>query len=213
MPHGYNMANIKVFEVGYLQTNCYVITSDKHQGAVIVDPGGGFDSISAYIKSIGKYPEAVLLTHGHFDHIAVLSKFVSEGAKVYIHESDEEMLNGKSSLAYQMGLTLPYVAADVLLKDKDIINFSDMTFTVIHTPGHTEGSVCYLLNDSFLFSGDTLFLESYGRTDFVNGSMEQMRNSLKQKLFTMQKDYTVYPGHGEATTLFYEKKNNPIWVD
>ncbi len=196
-----------------MQTNCYVITSDKYSGAVVIDPGGGYAKISDYIKSNGKSVEAVLLTHGHFDHIANLGNFAEDGAKIYIHEKDNKMLNGRSSLAYQVGLKLPVINADFLVKDKDIITFGEMNFEVIHTPGHTEGSVCYLLNDTYLFTGDTLFFESYGRTDLEGGSMEQIKYSLEQKLFTLPKDYIVYPGHEEQSTLFYEKENNPIWDD
>lgn len=203
------MISIKIFQVGYLQTNCYLITSDKTEDAILIDVGGGYNRISAYINEIGKKIVGVLFTHGHFDHILDAYKWQKSGAEIYIGEDDAEMLRGEHSLAKEMGLTLPPVTPDVLLEDKQKIIFGEMIFEVLKTPGHTKGGVCYILNDKFLFSGDTLFYHSYGRTDFYGGDFAELSKSVK-RILAIDGDMIVYPGHGEDTTLAEERKFNPL---
>ncbi len=199
---------IKVFIVGYIQTNCYVVFSQQQKEAAIIDPGGGYNRISAFLKSVDKIPAAVLLTHGHFDHTLAAAKFQKDGAKIYIHSADNEMAGAKQGLASKFGLCVPKLVPDILFEDQEIIKVGDIEFKVIHTPGHSKGSSCFVCQDC-IFGGDTLFFESYGRTDFYGGSMTEMAKSLK-KLFDLPGDYKVYPGHGESTSLSHERIHNPL---
>ena len=199
---------IKSFAVGYLRTNCYVVTDGK--ACIIVDPGGGFDKVKQYLTDNKLSADAVLLTHGHFDHILALRDWQKAGAKVYVHELDEKMLHNEWNLAPEIGLgALPDVKPDVILYGDEDLTFGSMNFHVIHTPGHTQGGVCYDLNKEYLFSGDTLLAGSFGRTDFYGGSLTELVASF-QKIFALEGDRIVYPGHGESTTLFWEKDANPI---
>ena len=204
------MVQIKAFSVGYLQTNCYVITTSNSDKAVLIDVGGGYNRLKNYLESINKMPVAVLFTHGHFDHIFDAKKWQDLGAKLYVHSLDAETLTGKHSLAEEMGLKLPITQADFTLSDGEEIVIDDLHFKVIHTPGHTKGGVCYVLNDKYIFSGDTIFYGSYGRTDFYGGSEETLVKSIKDKIFSLEGDYVIYPGHGESTTLNNEKQFNQI---
>lgn len=203
------MIDIKSFSVGYLQTNCYVITDDNSNNAVLIDTGGGFGKIADYLKTIGKKAVAVLFTHGHFDHIIDAHKWQKCGARLYIHAFDAEMLEGKNSLSEAIGLTLPCVKADVILNGEEILDFGFMKLKVIHTPGHTKGGVCYELNNKYIFSGDTVFYHSYGRTDFYGGNFDDLQNSVK-KILNTDCDKIIYPGHGEFTTVKEEKHFNPL---
>lgn len=202
------MISIKTFAVGYLQTNCYVVTSDEHKEAAIIDPGGGYAQIKAYLSAQGKTATAVLLTHGHFDHMLDAKKLQQDGAKVYIHQDDAELLQS-GGMAKQMGIRIMPFSADKFVADGDEIKVCNTVFSVMHTPGHSKGSCCFLLEDN-IFSGDTLFSESYGRTDFAGGSMAQLSASLK-RLFDLDGDYKVFPGHMEKTTLSHERQYNPIF--
>lgn len=201
---------IEKFTVGYLQTNCYVITTSNSDKAVLIDVGGGYAKVKAYLEEIEKKPTIVLLTHGHFDHIWDANKWQKDGAKLYIHEKDAITLSGEHSLAKEMRLKLTPTTADVILKDGDEIQLDELNFKVMHTPGHTLGGVCYVLNDEYIFSGDTIFCESYGRTDFYGGDISILKSSIVDKVFSLEEDYVIYPGHGESTTLRDEKKYNPI---
>lgn len=207
------MVKIKTIQVGYLQTNCYILTSDNYEGAVIIDAGGGYEKIADYLQKEGKKPTAVLLTHGHFDHIMAVSKLSKEGAKVYIHKEDSDMLLLGDKIVADMHLKIEPITADFFVEDNQKLTFGDIELTVMHTPGHTRGGVCYILKDSAIFSGDTIFYLSYGRTDFCGGSMESLKNSIINKIFAIEGDYAIYPGHDVPTTLSLEKKHNPILVD
>ncbi len=201
------MTKIKRFAVGYLQTNCYVITSAGQKEAAIIDPGGGYADIRAYLAGEGKTPSAILLTHGHFDHILDARKFQLDGAKVFIHPDDADLLQS-GGLARQMGVRMTPISADEFFSDGEQIKVGEMTFTILHTPGHSRGSCCLIFEDN-IFSGDTLFEESYGRTDFQGGSMQQLQASLSS-LFALECDYKVLPGHMGDTTLSHERQYNPI---
>jgi glyoxylase-like metal-dependent hydrolase (beta-lactamase superfamily II) len=204
------MTEIKRFPVGYLQTNCYVVTSDGYDGAVLVDIGGGFGKITDYLAEKGKKAVAALFTHGHFDHIFDAFKWQKCGVKLYISEQDAGLLeNGNGNLASNYGLIIPPAKADFLVKDGDKLVFGDMNFSVMHTPGHTAGGVCYILDEKIIFSGDTLFFHSYGRTDFGGGDFDDISASVK-KILALDGDRIVYPGHGESTTLKEERLFNPL---
>ena len=199
---------IKAFAVGYLRTNCYVVFDGAQ--CVILDPGGGFDRVKKFVDDNGLTVSAVLLTHGHFDHIMALSNWQKEGAKVYVHDLDEKMLRNEWNLAHEIGLNdLPVVIPDKILHGGETLSFGAMKFDVIHTPGHTQGGVCYDLNKKYLFSGDTFMAGTFGRTDFYGGSLTQLVDSFK-KIFALKGDRIVYPGHGESTTLDWERDSNPI---
>lgn len=192
---------------GSMDNNCSLIIDEKTNQSALVDCN---EFSQKMIDMIGdtelKY---ILLTHGHFDHIIGV-KGVKEryGAKVVISKEDEPMLNSaKLSLAAFCDATQNNVDADVIVKDGDEIALGETKIKVMATPGHTSGSVCYIA-ENCIFSGDTLFYCSCGRTDFPSGSPEQMMSSL-QKLKALDGDYKVYTGHNNLTTLDFERKNNP----
>ncbi len=204
------MDKITAINVGYLDTDCYIIT-DGTVG-IVVDPGGDYDKIAAKLFEAGVKADAVLLTHGHFDHILALPRLKTNGAAVYVHEADERMLRNEDNLADVMGLPpIETVRPDVILRGDEDFYIGSFNIKVIHTPGHTKGSCCFDVDGKYLFSGDTLFCGSYGRTDFPSGSTTELVGSIK-KLFSIEGDRIVYPGHGESTTLSYEREYNPISV-
>ena len=190
-------------------SNCYLLVDEKTGEGAVVDPAWYGDALK---KAIGdtkiKY---ILLTHGHFDHIfGVHGLREASGAKVVIHEKDAgHLLDPKKSLAEgNFTETQIPVEADMFVKDGDILTLGDEEIKVMHTPGHTMGSVCYICeNDRVILSGDTLFCMTAGRTDFPDGSDEMMIASLK-RLIALEGDYVVYPGHNRMTTLESERKRN-----
>ncbi len=196
---------IKQITVGNIYENAYFI--DCGDKSVLIDPGAQPEYIE---KEMGESKCAyVLLTHAHFDHISAVRYFQRKGAAVYMHRDDMKLLNGKGNLAEMFGERLEPFTPDVLLNGGETLNLSGLEVKVISTPGHTDGSVCYISSD-VIFSGDTLFFMSCGRTDFPSGSSEKMRRSLNNLMLLADKqDYKVYAGHGIATTLSAEKKSNP----
>ena len=192
---------------GSMDNNCSLIIDEKTNQSALVDCN---EFSQKMIDMIGdtdlKY---ILLTHGHFDHIiGVKSVKEKYGAQVVISKEDEPMLNSsKLSLAAFCNATQNNVDADIIVKDGDEITLGEIKIKVMATPGHTSGSVCYIA-ENCIFSGDTLFYCSCGRTDFPSGSPEQMMSSL-QKLKALDGDYKVYTGHNNLTTLDFERKNNP----
>lgn len=205
------MLNVKRFILGEIETNTYVLESNGE--FVVIDPAIKSESLMEYLD--GKNVKYVLLTHGHFDHIAGVNSIVEKtGAKVLVHETDEELLldGDKSFYTSHFGAKQPQILADKRLKDSDEIALGDTVIKVMHTPGHTLGSVCYIDSESkTIFSGDTLFKLSAGRTDLAGVSpLKAGRLEIEslQKLASLNGDFTVYPGHGESTTLDYERKYN-----
>ena len=198
---------VKSSSFGNMDNNCYLIVDEKTNKSALVDCSEYSEKM---INLIGNTDlEYILLTHGHCDHIAGAKQIKEKyNAKIVIAANDEPMLHsGRLSLAVFIGGEQNDADADVIVKDNDKIILGNIEITVISTPGHTKGSVCYLAENS-LFSGDTLFYCSCGRTDFPSGSVEEMMNSLK-RLKNLEGDYTVYTGHGSHTTLNFERKNNP----
>ena len=197
--------------LGSLATNCYFVYLEENC-VIAVDIGGDAQKVLRFLEERRLTLTKILLTHGHYDHIeGVAAVQQATGAEVYIHELDAPMLQDMNR---NLGNWIaPY--ADFLpvteyhtVKDGDIIHTGDAEFTVLHTPGHTAGSVCYQCED-ILLTGDTLFHMSRGRTDFPGGSDSQMLASFR-RLKNLEGDYRVYPGHNEASTLEYERKNNPV---
>ena len=193
------MLNIQTMPLGAYQTNCYIIWEDESRTCVVIDPGYDPEEVLYRTKKLGKEIEAILLTHGHFDHVGAVRQLAADtDCRVYLCAEDLSM--PQQMTAGPLYYTNTYGEGDVL-------QLAGATFRVIHTPGHTPGSVCILCGDS-LFSGDTLFAGSCGRTDLPGGSWATILQSLK-RLAGLTKNYTVYPGHGENTTLEAEKKYNP----
>lgn len=194
--------------VGIMRANCYII-ENEYKNAVAVDTGADFEKIKGFLNENNLDLKKILLTHGHFDHIGVAGKIAKEyDAEIYIHQSDSVMLKDRrASLADEIGGgTFIPVDNFNIVKDGDIINLDNIKFEVIHTPGHTKGGVCYKCENA-LFTGDTLFKLSMGRTDFPGGSLSEMYDSLK-RLADLNGNYEVYPGHNETSTLDFERKNN-----
>lgn len=190
-------------------TNSYIVDC-SNGGAVLIDAPDSPEFLLSEIKRRGLSLKAVLLTHGHCDHTAAVAALSKEtGCAVYIHEMDRKMLTDKRlNLAdYIMGGDYECCCDKVkTVAEGDTLTFGEITFSVLHTPGHTEGSVCYLAED-ILFTGDTLFCGSMGRTDFAGGSAVKMRCSLN-RLKSIDRELQIYPGHGEITDLGREKTYN-----
>lgn len=195
----------KCIEVGDVLTNCYIF-GDKE--VVIIDPGDDATRIESVIVENKLVPCAILLTHGHFDHI-LGCHYLKQRFKlpIYAHENEKEiLLNPAYNLSYIVGSEVT-VNCDGYFKDGDVLEFGDLSFKVIHTPGHTPGSSCFLYGSNILFSGDTLFKDSYGRCDLPLGDEKQIFESIKNKLLVLPKSTKVYPGHGVPTTIADELKN------
>ena len=192
------MLQIKTLPLGLYQTNTYIIASAASKTCCVIDPGYEAETILDYLDESGLQLEAILLTHGHFDHVGAVKDLVAEtGCRVYIHPEDLSL--PPMFTAGRIYYTHTYTEGSQL-------DLAGLSIHVLHTPGHTPGSVC-LLTENVLFSGDTLFAGSCGRTD-IGGSWPVIQASLK-RLQTIEADFTVYPGHGESTTLAREKKYNP----
>lgn len=204
---------IQLIPAGFLQTNCYIVWDKSSSDAIIIDPGGSSDDIIGFICDNGLKPSAIVNTHGHADHIGANTILHAEyGCPILIHEADAYYLTDlDANLAGLIGFTEPISpAADRLLVEGDAVTVGNTMFKVIHTPGHTPGGIC-LYYGSILFSGDTLFAGSIGRSDFPGGSHEQLIDSIKRKLLVLPDDTDVYSGHGPITTIGEERRNNP-WL-
>ena len=192
-----------------MQTNCYFLINEPTLLCAVVDPADEYDKISQKLKDKNLKLDKILLTHAHFDHIMALRRLREQtGAPLYVHEDDVEMLldPGKSLMSSAGGCSRPEDPPEHMVRDGDEIPLGTETIKVMHTPGHTKGSVCYICADSII-SGDTLFRGSIGRYDFYGGDYDMMLSSLS-KLKALDGDYKVYPGHGASTTLEHEKETN-----
>jgi hydroxyacylglutathione hydrolase len=196
-------------EVGNLGTNCYIIYCETSREAAIVDAGGNADEIMRLVRQEKLLVKYIINTHGHADHIMGLAEVkAATGAPVLIHEADDEMLtNAALNLSGFMGAKISAAAADQTLVAGDVIEFGTVKLTVRHTPGHTPGGIC-LVGEGIVLSGDTLFAESIGRTDFPGGSYQQLIDSIQEQLMTLPDDTKVLPGHGPDTTIGWERKMN-----
>ena len=201
--------------LGMVGTNCYLLCNMDIIECVLIDPADSQDEISRMIDESGCSLKGILLTHGHFDHImaadAVRDKY---GVKVYASCDEKNTLEQPHiNLGEAYGLKLS-VKADVWHKDGEILKLAGFDIEALHTPGHTEGGSCYYIREiGVLFSGDTLFCGSVGRTDFPGGSMSEIVRSIKEKVMVLPDDTKVYPGHGEGTSVGYERENNPFLVN
>ena len=202
---------VKKLEVGPIMANCYVLGCEKTKEAVVIDPGDDSDRILMTLADKGLTVKYLVNTHGHFDHVGANKKMKEvTGAPIMIHSEDEPMLGQLDRAAAAFGLSAENSpAADQLLNDGDEIIFGEITLKVIHTPGHSRGGIC-LYTKGYLFVGDTLFAGSIGRTDLPGGDYNTLIANIKEKLFSLPDDTTVYTGHGPETTIAQEKRSNPF---
>ena len=206
------MIKIESRVLGPVATNCYLIINKDNNESIIVDPADSPESIYDMVVRSASEPQAILLTHGHFDHIGAANEVREHyGIKIYASCDEEKLLASPArnlSNAYGMSLR---VTADVLHNDGDILELAGLKIKAIHTPGHTPGGCCYYMEqEDVLFSGDTLFRTSVGRSDFPGGSASALVRSVKEKLLILPEETHVYPGHMEETTIGYEKRHNPF---
>ena len=198
--------------LGMVSTRCYIAYHNQTKEAFIIDPAGEAERIIATCKELQVIPKAVLLTHGHFDHILAAKECSKHfSIEIYAHIEEKELLSNGSYNLSSMWSTPMGISADKLINDGDMLQLCGFTLQVIHTPGHTPGSVCYYCKEEgVLFSGDTLFYHSLGRTDFPLSNTASIIRSIREKLFVLPEDTMVYPGHDRETTIGEEKRNNPV---
>lgn len=216
------MTSEKYFHLytGPLDVNTYIVINGNV--GFVVDPGGDAQEIYSIFQKQKARIEAILLTHAHFDHIggvAELCRIASkdEGGKenpqnaptVFLHKDELEKIGSYKNMGFSMNANPEKFVPDILLKGGENLKIAGLDVKVIHTPGHAKGSVCYVVSNK-IFVGDTLFFMSYGRTDFYDGNAKDLKNSIVNKLFALKGNYTVLPGHGEPTTLDFERANNPV---
>ncbi len=207
------MMTVKEFQVGLVVTNCFVAANSETKEALVIDPGDQAELILDHISKNQLQPAAVLLTHGHFDHCMAAQEVAQHyGISVYVHEDEKEtMENPAYNCCGMIGRHLAFHADQYFHGEKDHLSLAGFEIDVLHTPGHTVGGVCfYVQSEGILFSGDTLFCESVGRTDFPKGSMSQLVRSIQEKLLPLPDDTKVLPGHGEWTTIGKERRYNPF---
>lgn len=195
------------------ETNCYIIQDEKTKETIVIDPGGETNKILEMLDALQANVKYILLTHCHGDHIAGVKELKEKcGGKVLIYIEDAPGLKDPLiNLSGYIGIGEIILEADSRLNDNDLIHIGDMEFKVIHTPGHTKGGIClYLENEKILFSGDTIFRGSWGRTDLPTGSFEEIINSITERIMTLPEDTIIYPGHGKSTMV---KEEEPIYLE
>ncbi len=201
---------MRCYVLGMVQTNCYFVWNSLTKDAIVIDPADDVERIEQYLKENGLVCKGILLTHGHFDHMMAARELADRtGAKLYAHAQEEALLKDpKLNVSAQVDREVS-LSPDLLICDQEILPLIGMEFTVLHTPGHTGGGVCYYLKkEGIVFSGDTLFFRSIGRTDLPTGDGRTLIESIKNKLMILEDQVKVFPGHGESTTIGYERMNN-----
>ncbi len=198
---------IKTFIEPPIDNNNYLIIDEQSKEAALVDCSGGVnDEIKSALSEFDANLKYILLTHAHFDHVAGIRN--NPDIKVVMHQEDMGLLQKVNNYLPMFGMlemTVPEI--DIFVKDGDVIKLGDTEIKVIHTPGHTQGGVCYLV-DGKLFSGDTIFREAVGRCDLEGGDFDQIVESIQNKIFTLPEETVIYPGHGRMTDVEWEKQNN-----
>jgi len=204
------LAKIHTIVVGRLQTNCYILQSNT--AAIIIDPGDEPERIIRFVRDIKVKPSQIIATHTHFDHVLGVDMIRTElSIPFLIHRDDLSMLESMQNRVRQfMGFEVPPPPkVDRYLKDGDLLNLGDERVHVLHTPGHSPGSIS-LSGDGYVFTGDALFNQSIGRTDLPGGDLKTLMHSIRERLFKLDDAATVYPGHGPETTISDEKLANPF---
>ena len=216
------MTSQKYFHLytGPLDVNTYIVINGNV--GFVVDPGGDAQEIYSIFRKQKAKIEAILLTHAHFDHIGGVAELCRIAGKdedgkdnpqdaptVFLHKDELEKIGSYKNLGFSMNANPEKFVPDILLKGGETLKIAGLDVKVIHTPGHAKGSLCYVVSDK-IFVGDTLFFMSYGRTDFYDGNAKDLKNSIVHKLFALKGNYTILPGHGEPTTLDFERVNNPV---
>ena len=201
-------------EVGPFASNCYLAGDESSKEGIIIDPGAEADRILKRVEDLGLEVKFIVLTHGHMDHVGALKEIKeATGAEVAIHNDDAISLQTGHPSNPMFGLSFqPPPPPDRLLKDSDSLDIGDLSFLVLHTPGHTPGGIC-LMGEGIVFSGDTLFNLSIGRTDMPGGSYAQLMNGIHTKLMVLPDSTVVYPGHGPQSTIGNERQQNPFLRD
>ena len=201
---------MKSFTVGPLGVNCYVLQDDFSDAGLVIDPGGNAEELLQYLKQEHISLQTIVNTHGHGDHIGADDRLrQATGARLLIHAADAPMLaDARANLSAYMGFTVQAAPADAILQDGETLQVGHMSFTVLHTPGHSPGGIC-LFGEGVLFSGDSLFAESIGRCDFPGASETELVAALQKKILPLPDDVKVYPGHGPGTTIGWERQHNP----
>ncbi len=203
---------LETFITNRLREKAYVLYDENTKNAICVDPGNSDNVILDFIKENNLDLKYILLTHGHFDHILGVGKLKSTNAKIVAHKDEEEILinpdyNGGTMYGYNTSIT-----ADISVTDGDTLEDAGFSIKVLHTAGHTKGGACYFVKeDNVVFTGDTLFRETIGRSDFFTGDFNTLINSVKEKLFVLDDETLCCPGHGENTTIIHEKHHNQFF--
>lgn len=197
--------------LGALDTNCYILYDPETKEAAVIDPADEDVKIIDTIKNYNLKVKYIIVTHAHIDHILALDKVAQyTNASLVIHSDDKDALNNDVfNLATFFNAKSPTKKADILVKNGDVLHLGENNLKIIHTPGHNRGSMCIHV-DNILISGDTLFNQSIGRTDYYGGNFDTLINSIKKRLFVLDDNTKVYPGHGCETTIGYEINNNPF---
>ena len=207
------LKRIKVNAGGFMGINCYIIQDEETKETMVIDPGGSIGKIEEMLKVIDADVKYILLTHCHGDHMGAASELREKcGGKILIHRFDQEGLRNPSiNLSSHIGIGAVSLEEDARLDDGDVLHIGGLQFKVIYTPGHTIGSISlYCEEEKMVFSGDTLFRGSWGRTDLPTSNMEQIMDSITNKLLVLPEDTIVYPGHGKSTII---KEEEPIYLE
>lgn len=204
--------NLKIFNTGIMQVNTYILIDEISKDAAIIDLGGDVQEVVDYIKSQGANLKAILNTHGHFDHITGEAFFKEKmpDIPIYLNKEDWYLAQNLNSQIqkYAPGFNVPSFNPDFDLNEETEFTLGETPFKIFFTPGHTRGGVCILVEDN-LFTGDTLFMGTIGRTDLEGGDYNTLVNSIKTKLLPLDNNIKVYPGHGVSSTMGEEKISNP----
>jgi hydroxyacylglutathione hydrolase len=199
---------LHLFDDNPFGTNCWLLAADGSDDAVVIDPGFFPDRVHALLRAAGKRPVAALATHGHFDHVGAAGLFCGDDVPLYIHEGDELALTDPGGWGSGFGATPASVRQVRTIVDGDVVDLAGFRIEVLHTPGHTPGSVCFL-TDGYVITGDLVFAGAIGRSDFPNSSPDDMEKSLRRFL-GLPDPLPVYPGHGPDTTVGRERQSNPF---
>jgi hydroxyacylglutathione hydrolase len=205
----------KILPVGPLRCNCSVIGDEATHEAMVIDPGDDIEDVLAIVRQHQLEVKQIVITHGHIDHVGGAMKLRAlTGAPILLNQNDYALLKMLDVQASWIGMAAPgEVSIEASIADGESLRTGNLTANVIHTPGHTEGSVClYFPAEKLLIAGDTLFARSIGRTDFPGGSFEKIMRSLRERVLTLPDDTVVIPGHGRTTTIGAEREENPFLV-